>query len=289
MKKVILIKDFYGYCPGLKQSLKIADELAVTAEKGHKKIFFDVPLAHNEKVSKNLQESGFRKIKLKEDIKGKGNYFLTSAHGANPQKYRWLKDHDFVITNATCPRVRIVQELAEKDYKAGYQIVIFGKADHDEVKGVNGHTDNSAIVFRGIDDAYGIKLTKKASVLCQTTLPSDDFLESVEIIKKNNPKIKIVVRNTVCPIVENRMKHIIDYLKKEHVGLAVVVGSRTSSNTKLLASRLKRHTATIMVDDEKELQKHLPVFRKIDKILVASGTSAPPEIVEKVAQELRKN
>src|SRR3990167_1919442 len=103
--EVILSKKFYGYCPGLKRSLEIADNLWRQAKVAKKKIYFDVPLAHNEIVKKGLESKGFCQIDVNESISGRGNLFLISAHGASPDKINLLKQRGFKVKSATCPKV----------------------------------------------------------------------------------------------------------------------------------------------------------------------------------------
>jgi len=283
--KVILLPKFYGHCPGLKRSLKIADDLILEAEKNGKKIYYDVPLAHNEEVEKKLQKGGFQEVNIEEVTDAKGQYFLISAHGVSGQKIEKLKKKNFVVKSAVCPTVKHVQQIAQNDYVDGYQIVIFGKSTHPEIIGVNGSVDDSATIVADVDEGFKIKLNKKTSVICQTTLSSDKYDEFVENLKKANPKTKIVARNTICPIVEGRVQMCAAHVVEEKPDIVVVVGSKTSSNTKQLASKLAKLVPTMLVGSEKELEKS--DFEKNTTVLVVSGTSAPPEEVERIAEKLR--
>jgi len=281
---VTLIPKFYGYCPGLKRSLEVANNLAKMAKKEGKKIYYDVPLAHNENVQKDLEEKGLSKVNFSKTSKGEDNYFLISAHGASYDKINQLKKQKFQVVSATCPTVRKVQDIAIDDHKNGYQVVIFGKKDHAEIIGVNGCIDNSAIVINSVEDALNLKLKHKSSLISQTTFPSREFLQAAELIKKNNPDLEILIRRTICPVVEGRVTLICRYAKENKFDLGVVVGSKTSINTKQLASKLSEVMPTLMVGDEAEIDKKS--FKNIENVLVVSGTSAPPEIVEAVAHRI---
>ncbi|MDO8444330.1 MAG: hypothetical protein Q7S80_02400 [bacterium] len=293
--KVILLPKFYGHCPGLKRSLRIADELILESKKdcnptsprlrGARKIYYDVPLAHNEEVEKRLKKGGFKEVNIDEIKDGKSQYFLISAHGASPAKIALLESKNYVIKSAVCPTVEHVQKIAMADHAAAYKIVIFGKKDHPEIKGVNGCVSDSSIVVSHADDGLMIKLDQKTSVICQTTISSDKFAEFVQNLKKSNPKVEIITRNTICPIVEDRVRKCSAYVETEKPDLVVVVGSKTSSNTKQLASKLSKIVPTLLVADEEEIKEE--DFKNIKTVLVVSGTSAPPEIVERVAERLR--
>jgi len=283
--KVILLQKFYGHCPGLKRSLKIADDLIFEAKKNGKTIFYDVPLAHNEEVEERLKNGGFKEVDINEITDAGKEYFLVSAHGVSSKKIKELKGKNFDVRSAVCPTVKHVQEIAEKDYADGYQIVIFGKSSHPEVIGVNGSVDDSAVIVSDIDKGLEIKLDRKTSVICQTTVSSDKYVEFVENLKKVNPKIEIVARNTICPVVEGRVRMCAAYVAKEKPDLVVVVGSKTSSNTKQLASKLSQLIPTMLIGSEKELRED--DFKGLETVLVVSGTSAPPEEVEQIAEKLK--
>lgn len=283
--QITLLDKFYGYCPGLERSLKIADSLCEQTQKNQKKIYFDVPLAHNEIVKKKLEDKGFIQIELNRETDGQKNLFLISAHGASRQKISWLKKHGFKIKSAACPKVSRLQNLAITGCRQGYLIVIFGQKNHPEIAGVNGCINHSAMIIKSAGSAEKIKLNRKTMVLCQTTFPLKKFNELTTILKKNNPDIKLVVKQTICPIVEGRIFKICDYAKKEKPDLGVVVGSASSNNTKLLNAKLAEIVTTIMVGNETELKP--ADFTGKQKVLVVAGTSTPPEAVERVAEKLR--
>lgn len=284
--KIILKEGYYGYCPGLNRSLRIADNLIKRAKKEGKEIYYDVPLAHNTDTMKTLDKKGLKKIILNVNLSGKGNYFLISAHGASTRKVEWLKKHGFEVILATCGIVEQLKKKAIKDYEDGYQIVIFGKADHAEIIGVNDSIDNSAKIVRDVEGSLELNLDKKTSLLCQTTYSSEDFLECVTIIKNNNPKLEIKSHNTYCPIVKKRVEEILKMTLDGSVDLAIVVGSKASSNTKLLANKLSKIKKTMMVENESEIIDD--IFGGVNTVLVVSGTSASPEVVLKVAKKLQK-
>ena len=283
--KVILEKKLYGYCPGLIRSFSVADDLIVTARRQKKKIYCDVPLAHNTDVMANLQKQGVELISVEDEKVNDGSYFLISAHGASDDKIAHLKKLGYEVVDATCPKVTAVQNQAVADYKNGYQIVIFGRTNHAEIRGINGLIGDSAIMVSDLESAGKVKLTQKTSIISQTTLPLDKFQTLIEVLKENNPSVEILERKTTCPIVRNRIMQTVELAKKQKVEMAVVVGSATSSNTKSLAKTLEEVCPTIMVAGEAELNKKN--FLNAKSVLVVSGTSAPPEVVEKVAARLR--
>jgi len=282
--KVILSNEFYGYCPGLERSLKIADNLYRQARKEKKKIYFDVPLAHNEIVKKNLEDKGFVQIKLNQKTSGGKNLFLISAHGASREKISWLVKRGFKVKSATCPKVSRLQELAVASYRRGYLIIIFGDKNHPEIIGVNGCINHSAVILKSAPEAEKVKLTGPTMVLSQTTFPLKKFRELAAILKKNNPRGELTIRQTICPIVEDRIFKICNFTKKEKPDIGVVVGSNLSNNTKLLTAELSEIVDTIMVGNETELKP--ADFTDKEKVLVVAGTSTPPQTVENVAERL---
>lgn len=283
--KVILEKKFYGYCPGLIRSFNIADKLIKQAETDKKPIECDVPLAHNADVLEGLRLRGVKLIETDENTIGKNKHFLISAHGASHAKIEWLRKKGYEITDATCPKVSTVQKRAKDDFEAGYQILIFGKADHAETLGINGMINDTAIIIKDIDLALKTKLNGKTSVIAQTTFPPDKFDLGVRNLIAANPEANIIIRRTICPIVQARIDNVIEYIKRNKINLTIVVGSPTSSNTKSLALDVRNVCPVIMVADYTGLKKE--DFIKDQTVLVVSGTSAPPEVVEKVAEKIK--
>ena len=284
--KVILDAKFYGYCPGLIRSFRIADNLIKQSHKDKKKIECDVPLAHNADVLSDLRKRGVELIEIDEATDGSNKHFLVSAHGASHNRIEWLKAKGYEITDATCPKVATVQTRATNDYRAGYQILIFGKADHAETLGINGMIDNTAIILREVESAAKLKLKSKTSVIAQTTFPPDKFDLGVKNLVAYNPEVDIIIRRTICPIVQSRIDSVIEYINSSKIDMTVVVGSPTSSNTKSLAYDVRKVCPVRMVADSKGLDAD--DFQKDQTILVVSGTSAPPEVVEKVADKIRE-
>lgn len=282
--KVILLKEFYGHCPGLERSFRIATELIGKAKKDGKKIYYDVPLAHNVAVLEKLKQDGFTEINIDGTENADKNYFVISAHGVSPSRIKELEKKNFEVVVATCPTVTRLHRISQKDYTSGYQIVIFGKAQHPEIKGANGCIDNSAIIVSSVADASNIKLSKKASVICQTTLSASKFAQFVENLKEANPSIEIVTRDTICPIVEGRVQKILKYIQKNKPDRVLVVGSAHSSNTRQLAANINETVPAEVVDGASEID--FAKYHKDTTILVVSGTSAPPEVVEEVASRL---
>jgi len=78
---------------------------------------------------------------------------------------------------------------------------------------------------------------------------------------------------------------IVPILMKNDVDKVIVVGSPTSSNTKLLYAEVAKIAAAKMVADHRSIHKN--DIEGYKKFLVVSGTSAPPEIVEKVVDKVR--
>ena len=283
--EVILIDKFYGYCPGLKTSIELANNLAKKALSEKCMIYCDVPLAHNAEVTSRLHKRGVVLVENISTIQPYNDYFLVSAHGASKKRQEELGARGFKVVDGVCPRVKSVQDRAIKDMIDGYEIIIFGKPDHAEVVGINESINNQALIIKKIEDAVDIKLSKKTSLISQTTYPEDKFDELFQILKTNNPQIEIIQRKTTCPIVVSRVNKILEYIEDNAIDKVIVVGSPTSSNTKLIAAKVQKTTPARMIADARSIRKE--DIKGFTKVLVVSGTSAPPEVVEKVANKIK--
>ena len=67
-----------------------------------------------------------------------GAIVVFSAHGVSPQIRAASKDRGLVAVDATCPLVTKVHMQAIRYARNGWQILLIGHADHQEVIGTRG-------------------------------------------------------------------------------------------------------------------------------------------------------
>ncbi|GAA7197319.1 4-hydroxy-3-methylbut-2-enyl diphosphate reductase [Helicobacter pylori] len=270
--EIKMAKD-YGFCFGVKRAIQIA-------EKNQNSLIFG-SLIHNAKEINRL-EKNFN-VKIEEDPKKipKNKSVIIRTHGIPKQDLEYLKNKGVKITDATCPYVIKPQQIVESMSKEGYQIVLFGDINHPEVKGVISYATNQALVINSLEELQEKKLQRKVALVSQTTKQTPELLQIASYLVERCTEVRIF--NTICNATSYNQKAALD-LSKE-VDIMIVVGGKTSSNTKQLLSIAKQHCKdSYLVEDENELE--LAWFKGKKLCGITAGASTPDWIIENVKQKI---
>lgn len=270
--EIKMAKD-YGFCFGVKRAIQIA-------EKNQNSLIFG-SLIHNAKEINRL-EKNFN-VKIEEDPKKipKNKSVIIRTHGIPKQDLEYLKNKGVKTTDATCPYVIKPQQIVESMSKEGYQIVLFGDINHPEVKGVISYATNQALVVNSLEELQEKKLQRKVALVSQTTKQTPKLLQIASYLVERCTEVRIF--NTICNATSYNQKAALD-LSKE-VDIMIVVGGKTSSNTKQLLSIAKQHCKdSYLVEDENELE--LAWFKDKRLCGITAGASTPDWIIENVKQKI---
>ena len=180
--EVVLAKSA-GFCFGVKRAVDTVYELA---EKGEK-IYTFGPIIHNEEVVKDLEKKGVAVIESREELAKltKGTVVIRS-HGVAREIYEQIERQGLACVDATCPFVRRIHRIVEKESAAGKQILIIGNAGHPEVEGIMGWSVTPAIVAETKEEMSKLNVTgKNRSVLCHKRhLTTINFKNWLKFLKK---------------------------------------------------------------------------------------------------------
>ena len=115
--EVILAKSS-GFCFGVKRAV---DKVYEQTEKG-KKIYTYGPIIHNEEVVKDLEKKGVKVLESKEELKAlsEGSVVIRS-HGVPKEIYDLIEEKGLECIDATCPFVKKIHRIVEKESKQGCQ------------------------------------------------------------------------------------------------------------------------------------------------------------------------
>lgn len=276
----VILSDEIGFCSGVRIALKKLDEVL---DKGKdKKIYSIGEIIHNEEVIKKYKEKGVSIVDKVEDI-GDG-VGVVRAHGLPMSVVESARAKGYRIVDATCPFVRNISRIIEKEISEGSRVFLVGEPDHPEViaSSFDYKEHISIIDFNNfIPDKLNIK-AKKCAIISQTTLEEEKFIEIVGFfIRKCN---ETHVYNTICPAAKNRQKSAIEVAKK--VDLMIVLGGQKSSNTRRLFEVCSKFTKAIHVERISEVDK--ANFDNVKKVGIAAGTSTPDWIIEEAVDYLKK-
>ena len=219
---------------------------------------------------------------------------LIRAHGEPPQTYITAEERGVEIVDASCPVVRNLQKKIRETYlqHEDAQIVIFGKPGHAEVIGLQGQTENKAVVVEGVEDLKKIDFSRDIYLFSQTTKSVEEFESLVESIRRRvdaeGNKVNFEWHDTICGQVRNRVKHIREFASGHDK--VVFVGGRNSSNGKVLYQHcISVNGDTIFIESAAELTKEYIASCKGTSIGICGATSTPLWLMEEVKERIVKS
>jgi 4-hydroxy-3-methylbut-2-enyl diphosphate reductase len=189
------------------------------------------------------------------------------------------------IIDTTCPIVRKAQSTAKELAEAGFNVIIFGEAEHSEVKGLLGWAGDKGITALDVREiATCKKLPYRFGVISQTTQPKSAFIEFARqlmaIVGSKVKEMRIV--NTLCQTTQKRQEAAIRLAKRSQ--LMIVIGGCNSANTKCLAKVCSPIVETHLVERVDEVDDSWFVGKH--RVGITAGASTPDEVIEEVITKL---
>jgi len=270
----IKLAETLGYCPGVKRALDTAFKL-LARRSGD--VFSHGELIHNPPTLELLARKGLKPWRGE----GRGTVIIR-AHGLPPGEIAALKALGLTVSDATCPRVRLVQTLAAEEAGRGRLVIIWGQADHPEVIGLLGHAGGRGRVIAGPKETEGLPRAEAVLLVAQTTQDQSLWSEVAEAVKARWPEA--LIKNTICEATVTRQNQVRDLVEKAEA--LVVVGGRTSGNTRRLADLgLAAGRRTFLAETGADL---LPRdFQNLKSVAVAAGASTSNWQIAQVIQTLK--
>ena len=287
---IVSIDNNSGFCFGVTSAIEKAEE-----ELAKGQLFCLGDIVHNGQEVKRLEQLGLETIDY-DDLRTLHNIrVLLRAHGEPPSTYHIARNNGIEIIDATCPVVKKLQERIRKTYleHRDAQIVIYGKAGHAEVIGLQGQTNNTAIIIESEKDLDKIELNRDIYLFSQTTMSVEGFEALQEAIKSQitNHKSQIVLQahNTICRNVANRVEKLKAFAAEQD--LVLFVGGRKSSNAKVLFEHCREaNPNTYFIENAADLQENpSPITSNLSpstKVGICGATSTPQWLMQEVADSL---
>jgi len=273
-----------GFCFGVKRAV---DQVYEQLEMG-KTIYTYGPVIHNEEVVKDLERKGVRVIPDKEELRRLDcGTIVIRSHGVAREIYEIIREQGLECIDATCPYVRKIHKIVEKERLADKHIVIIGDASHPEVEGIVGWCDGDVSVIETPEDA--VKFTgpenQSICVVAQTTYNYNKFQYIVEIFQKKGYNSSVVV-NTICNATEERQAEARAIAAEADV--MIVIGGKHSSNTRKLYEICSQECAnTYYIQTLDDLHLELP--KAVRQVGITAGASTPNKLIEEVQNYVRIN
>lgn len=271
-----------GFCFGVKRAV----EQVYNQTETDKKIYTYGPIIHNEEVVKDLEKRGVQVLEEENLDEVKEGTVIIRSHGVEKAVCDKIQSLGLECIDATCPFVKRIHMVVEKESASGKQIVIVGSPLHPEVIGIMGWSSTPAIVIETEEEAEDFKLEedKEICVVSQTTFNYIKFHKIVEKILDKGYNVSVV--NTICNATEERQTEAREIAKEADV--MIVIGGRHSSNTRKLYEICARECEhTYFIQTLADLKLELP--KSVGLVGITAGASTPNNIIEEVQNYVRIN
>lgn len=240
------------------------------------------PLIHNTQVLEVLRQRGIAVLD-RVPCRGRGTVLLR-AHGVPPEIPAQLKAAGFDVQNATCPRVRKIQNIIHVHTRKGAEAIIVGDREHPEVIGLQGYARGRGHVIGDLEALRRLPPFRQAIVVAQSTQNMTLFEEVRDWVQTHQPHYRVF--DTICDSTENRQAELRGLAAE--VEAVIVVGGRTSGNTRRLADVARESGKPVWhIETHKDLQatdwQRLAAFSRIG---VSAGASTPNWVIKKVVRTL---
>jgi len=268
-----------GFCLGVRRAIDIVERVA--AERGNVETLGAI--VHNQPVLRKLAQKGVSVVKDITDVKG--DVVITSSHGISPEVAEDIKMRQIDPIDTTCPFVKRAQITAERFAKDGFFTIVFGDAEHPEVKGILGRTGGRGIATMNVDllIANGT-LPRRLGVLAQTTQILDSFADFIKnlLVSPAFKDAELRVVDTICHDIRQRQINSLELAKE--CDLVLVVGGHTSANSRHLVELCSTVTPTYLVETADEIN---PAWLKgKETVGVTSGASTDQSTIDEVVDRL---
>lgn len=283
------IEQYSGFCFGVERAIQIAERALEAGDE----IFSLGHIVHNEAEVERLERLGLKTIKQDEFRKLSNKKVLIRAHGEPPETYDIARKQNIELIEATCPIVMSIQKKIKNDFlnkKKGVQILLFGKKEHAEVKGLLGQTDGNAILLSKLEDVEKVDFKRPGVIFSQTTKSRERYAGLVEALKTeyrkagHNPEIMLKVNNTICGQLANREPRLKEFCARHDI--IIFVSGKSSSNGKTLYRVCHDiNTRSYFISDESEID--FSWFSDANSVGICGATSTPRWLIRKVAGIIR--
>lgn len=274
--QVTIDKDS-GFCFGVVYAIDMAEE--ILEQDGYLYCLGDI--VHNDEEVARLKAKGLRIISHADLADLKQEKVLIRAHGEAPETYRIALENNITLIDASCPVVLKLQNRIKASHDQEEKILIFGKHGHAEVVGLQGQTNNEAIVFQDLAELDAVTLPEKFTLYSQTTKSVDRFYEIKDELLARGYEVK--ANDTICRQVSNRYEDLGAFARQ--YDKIVFVSGKKSSNGKVLYDVCKSvNPDSYFISDPAELDP--AIFQNHETIGICGATSTPMWLMKKVKETL---
>ncbi|WP_270089231.1 4-hydroxy-3-methylbut-2-enyl diphosphate reductase [Sphingobacterium sp. SYP-B4668] len=267
-----------GFCFGVVYAIDMAEE--ILEEDGYLYCLGDI--VHNDEEVARLKAKGLRIISHEDLPNLQNEKVLIRAHGEAPETYKIALKNNITLIDASCPVVLKLQNRIKTSHDDDEKILIFGKHGHAEVIGLQGQTNNEALVFQDINELDQVELPSSFTLYSQTTKSVDKFYEIKEELIKRGYDVK--ANDTICRQVSNRYEDLGEFAR-QYDKIVFVSGKKSSNGKVLYDVCLKANPNSYFISGVDEIDQ--TVFSEGDTVGICGATSTPMWLMKDVQKALQ--
>lgn len=275
------IDEHSGFCFGVVNAIRKAEQ---ELERGPLYCIGDI--VHNNLEVERLKQKGLRTIEHGEFAGLKDCRVLFRAHGEPPVSYEIARGNGVEVIDASCPVVLNLQKMIRKAYESTReeqgQVVIYGKQGHAEVVGLVGQTNGEALVIEREADVEHIDFSKAVLLFSQTTKSLEGFRRIADLLKERGGD-KVVVYDTICRKVANRIPQLREFAGQHDV-VIFVSGEKSSNGRQLFAVCREVNARTYFVQRAADVTPEM--VENAASVGISGATSTPRWIMEEIKHKI---
>lgn len=278
----IILASPRSFCAGVERAIETVER---AIDRFGAPVYVRRQIVHNLHVVASLQRKGAIFVEEISEVPD-GAVVVLAAHGVSPEVRRQASERStLLVIDATCPLVTKVHTEARRFAAQGYNLVLIGHAEHEEVEGTFGEAPDRIRIVASVDDVGLLDFAREDPIayLTQTTLAVDDTAKIVEALRARYPDIVAPSSNDICYATQNRQDAVRSIAHR--CDLMVVVGSNNSSNTARLVEVAQREGCRAeLIEDVTQLE--LSWLAGARSIGISAGASAPELLVQGVIEAI---
>ena len=234
------------------------------------------PIIHNPQELADYESRGVVCVKEASQLHP-GDVAVIRAHGITREVEEQVKQSGAEIVDATCPKVKKAQLSIAKATANGATLLLFGEADHPEVRGLVSYACGPAHVFGSAAELAELHLAESGPYVLasQTTQDRQIFQEIVAELRQRIGNL--VVLSTICDATRERQEEARNIASC--VDVMVIIGGRQSGNTRRLADVAALNGIdTFLVERVEELAAEN--FLQKNRAGLTAGASTPKSLID---------
>lgn len=279
VKRVVLVSP-RGFCAGVVRAIATV-ERALTIYP--RPVYVRRAIVHNAQVVARLAAAGATFVNELDEVP-RGAVVVFSAHGVPASVREQARARDLRVIDAICPLVAKVHQEVRRFSQRGFDVLLIGRAGHDEVVGTLGQAPGVRLVETALDvSTLDVADPSRVACVTQTTLSPLDVAPVLDEMRQRFPALAQPPAADICYATRNRQAAI-TWLAR-HVDVVLVVGDQASSNSR----RLREVASAIgipayLIAGPAELEDAWLADASV--VGVSAGASTPDDIVAEVVCHL---